>query len=150
MSRLSITHVHVYCVDNVLVSVADAAFAGFTIERKLSASAKAVEKRSSDEPVGVFGLVNDRLKVLEYSEISKAQSEMTDADGKLTYRFGNICNHMFTLDFLRQITKARLPQHVAMKKITYLDVETGDLIKPTQVNGVKLEKFIFDVFEMTK
>jgi UDP-N-acetylglucosamine/UDP-N-acetylgalactosamine diphosphorylase len=150
MRDLGVTHVHVYCVDNVLVRVADPAFVGFAIQRRLSAVAKAVDKRSADEPVGVFGLVDDRLRVLEYSEISREQSEHVDSNGRLTHRFGNICNHLFTVDFLQTVADARLPQHVALKKIPHLDLSTGSLIKPEVINGVKLEKFIFDVFELTR
>lgn len=150
MRQLGVKYVHVYCVDNILVRVADPAFVGFAVQRQLAAVAKAVNKRSADEPVGVFGLIDDRLRVLEYSEITCQQSESTDSDGRLTYRLGNICNHLFTLDFLYQVANTRLPQHVALKKIPNLDVKSGDLIQPQSPNGIKLEKFIFDVFELTR
>ena len=40
-------------------------------------------------------------QVVEYSEISKETSELRTAEGKLTYKAGNICNHFFTRDFLK-------------------------------------------------
>jgi UDP-N-acetylglucosamine/UDP-N-acetylgalactosamine diphosphorylase len=42
-----------------------------------------------------------------------------------------------------------LKYHIAEKKINYID-ESGMLNKPTTKNGIKLEKFIFDIFEFSE
>merc|ERR1712004_760868 len=44
----------------------------------------------------------------------------------------------------------QLPPHVAKKKIPFTDLVTGNAVKPTQTNGIKLEKFVFDVFEFSE
>ena len=72
-----------------------------------------------------------------------------DADGQLTFRAGNICNHYFTLEFLEKVCSLELPYHIAKKKIPTLDA-AGNSFKPETPNGIKLEKFIFDVFMFSK
>ena len=152
LKKRNITFVHVYCVDNCLVKIADPVFIGFCVEKNVECGAKVVPKRTPDESVGIICLKNGKYSAVEYSEIDKDSAYARKPDGSLVYNTGNIANHFFTLDFLNRIQdfESELEYHVANKKIKHVDLSSGEIITPTSSNGIKLELFIFDVFPFAK
>jgi len=148
MKKRSIKYIQLYCVDNILVRVGDPVFIGYCISKNAECANKVVRKQFPTEAVGITCKVDGHYQVVEYSEITTKSAELSNKDGSLVYSAANICIHFFTLEFLERVVTTNeklLQHHVAKKKIPYVN-EKGDIIKPTSPNGIKMEKFVFDVF----
>ncbi|KDP29578.1 hypothetical protein JCGZ_19379 [Jatropha curcas] len=143
MASRGVKYVDCYGVDNALVRVADPTFLGYFIDKGVAAAAKVVRKAYPQEKVGVFVRrgKGGPLNVVEYSELDPSlASQVNQQTGRLRFCWSNVCLHMFTLDFLNQVTNALEKDsiyHLAEKKIPSIHGFTL---------GFKLEQFIFDVF----
>lgn len=152
MRSKGIKYIQLYCVDNILVKVGDPVFMGYCLSKGAECANKVVRKRAPTEAVGITCKVNGHYQVVEYSEITQKSAERRNNDGSLTYSAANICIHFFTFEFLDRVVMENEPSlehHVAKKKIPYVDNE-GQLVKPDKPNGIKMEKFVFDVFKFAK
>ncbi|XP_058126711.1 UDP-N-acetylhexosamine pyrophosphorylase-like protein 1 [Anopheles ziemanni] len=151
LDHKGVLYLHAHSVDNILIKVADPVFIGYCVRKRADCGVKVIEKVQPDEAVGVVCEVKGKYQVVEYSELSsETANRRNPADGKLTFNAGNICNHFFTSAFLRRIADTMMPLHVAKKKIPFVDTATGERCKPSNSNGIKMEKFIFDVFPLAE
>lgn len=149
LKERGILYSHCYCVDNSLAKVADPIFIGYCASRNTDVGIKVVPKSNPEEPVGVVARRNGKYGVVEYSEISKELANMRSMnDNSLIYGSANIANHFFSTEFLERVPSFadKLEYHIAYKKISFIDINTGERIYPSNPNGIKLERFVFDVF----
>jgi UDP-N-acetylglucosamine/UDP-N-acetylgalactosamine diphosphorylase len=145
MVRRGIEAISYFQVDNVLIRIIDPLFIGYHIKARSQMSSKMLRKRGPYEKLGHFGLVDDKLHVIEYSDMREDDKLARNPDGSLKYNAGSPAIHLIDPDFVRQETQGglKLPYHIAHKKIPCLD-DSGKQVIPEIPNGYKFETFIFD------
>lgn len=146
-----IEEIFYFQVDNPLARLLDPVYLGFHRLRGAQMSSKACAKRDAAEKVGVFARNDDRVGIIEYSDLPRDLMEARDAAGRLRYRAGNIAIHVIRVDFVKALTRGglRLPYHRAVKAIPSVDA-SGASVKPDAKNGVKFETFIFDALPLAE
>ena len=109
-----------YCqVDNPLVKMADPVFLGYHKSEKAEVSTKVVRRVSIEEKVGVYVTVDDKEKILEYSDLGGTHMSLLDADGEVLYWGGNTAIHVMNLSFIKRLNLHGfgLPYHRAHKTV---------------------------------
>lgn len=149
MEKRGISTVFYFQVDNPMVAVADPAFIGLHLLRKADISIKVCAKRDPQEGLGMVVERNGRCEMVEYTEFTDEQKNRRRDDGELYFKFGSVAIHVFSFDFMKKEAAAKLPLHIAHKKIA-MCADDGSVIKPDKPNGFKFEKFIFDVLPDAK
>ncbi len=156
MRARGIEHISYVGVDNPLVKVIDPLFVGLHADAPDSSaeiSSKMVAKTSPDEKVGVFCRSGDKTIIVEYIHLPSELAEQRDGDGGLRFGAGSIAVHMISVELVEALTKGgsfALPLHAALKKVPYIDPETGERVEPVVANAVKLESFVFDALPQAK
>ncbi len=143
MKKRGIKYIFYFQVDNPLVIIADPVFIGYHILNQADMSAKVLPKTCPEEKVGVYGYINGRMGVIEYSDLTKEEMYAKSPEGNLLYNAGNIAIHVLSVDFVEHLNRGglKLPYHVARKKITSHKGE---------IDGIKFETFVFDAFAEAK
>ncbi len=149
MKERGITSVFYFQVDNPLVEIADPAFIGYHVLKDSDYSLKLCAKADPFEKVGVPMKFGSTYRMVEYSEMTKEQCLRKTGKGELYFKYGSPAIHVFDRDFLAREAKEAMPLHLAFKKIPFVN-EKGKVVKPTEPNGYKFEKFIFDVLPKAK
>ena len=144
MKEKQIKWVFVTPVDNPLIELVDDVFVGMAEKENYELFSKSVKKNIGQKS-GVFCLKDNKLNVLEYTEISPELANKQDEEGKLFLGDAHINCNMFNIDSIDKILNLEIPYHIAKKKATYMDND-GNIVKPEEANAYKYEKFIFDYF----
>lgn len=146
MKKNNIKWIFVGGVDNILLKIVDPVLTGLTISENNKISSKSVVKTNPKEKVGVFCKIDGKPKVIEYTELPEDMACKVDDDGELIFGEVNILSHLYSIDALEELSKDKLPYHVAFKKANYMD-NNGNFIVVSEPNAYKFEAFIFDGFE---
>ncbi len=136
-----IKFIHYFQVDNPLIVPGDTLFLGLHIQQNSAFSTKIVSKRAPAERVGVFIEVDQRIRLVEYSEFPTNKLDEQEPSGILKFRHGNTGIHILSVDFIEKCATLALPIHKIHKPI-----ETWDftLDQETTSMAFKFEQFIFD------
>jgi UDP-N-acetylglucosamine/UDP-N-acetylgalactosamine diphosphorylase len=137
LKRRGIEYIFYYQIDNALIVMADPIFIGYHILNRSDMSGKVLPKAYPEEKIGIFGYDNKKMRVIEYSDLSREDMYAKDSNGNLLYSAGNIAIHIISVDFIERIGSLLLPIHIARRKVTSIDGET---------EAIKFERFIFDAF----
>ena len=137
-------------VDNPLIKMTNPLFIGLHDIENAEMSAVMLAKTGPYEKLGNFCVSQGRLNIIEYSDLPAELAEKTDENGKLAYIAGSPAMHLISRDFIGRLTagnELKLPWHRADKKIPFIDA-AGNVVNPSEPNGVKLESFIFDALPL--
>ncbi|KAH8585245.1 UDP-N-acetylglucosamine pyrophosphorylase [Cryptosporidium sp. chipmunk genotype I] len=161
MYNKGIEYIFIHCIDNPLCKICDPFFIGYTDLLNLQVSTKTINKKDINENIGSVAQkftrdfnTNKMLPcIIEYTELNKLGHK------KENFTFGSIGIHLFHLKFIQEISEKifEFPYHIANKKIAYLKYLNGHdnsrlksyIDQPSEINGIKLETFIFDSFAFT-
>ena len=146
MEEKQIKWTFISSIDNILLKIADTTLIGLAEDRKVEIATKSLLKNNPEEKVGAICRSNNKIKVIEYSEMSDEMKNKTNDNGELTFGESHIMCNLFSLKALNSLAEKKLPYHIAHKKSDYLD-NNGVVIKVDEPNVYKFETFIFDSWE---
>ena len=146
MKSKGINWIFIGAVDNVLLNMVDETLLGLTIKEKTQIGSKSIVKAYPEEKVGVFCRKNNKLKIIEYTEMPKEVINLVDENDELLFGESHIMCNLFSMKALEKIAEQELPYHSAHKKINYIN-EDGELVIAKEPNAYKFEQFIFDGFK---
>lgn len=147
MEKRGIEWIFIGSVDNILLKLVDSLLLGLTVSEGNQIGTRTVLKRDPEERVGVLCKQNNKIKVIEYTELPKEIACIKDDEGELVFGESHIMCNLFSLDAIKRASTKELEYHIAFKRADYLN-ENGEFIKVDKPNAYKFEKFIFDSFKL--
>lgn len=133
-------------IDNPLLQVCDPVLIGSHLLDGSEATTQVARKRHPLEKVGNVAAIDGRVTIVEYSDLPGEVAECRDERDELKLWAGNLGVHLFDVAFLERMLQQRdaLPFHIAHKKIPHID-SRGAPVLPSEPNGYRFERFIFDL-----
>lgn len=144
MNKRGIEYLFICGIDNCLVKMADPVFVGYHISEGAPACAKSFMKRTAEEKAAIFCYSEGKPFVIEYTEIPEELANARDENGAFIYGDTNVLNYIFNVNIIEELCQYYMPYHPAIKKVTYLDTNSGSCV--TIPDGLKFELFLFDYF----
>lgn len=136
--------VQVLAIDNVLAMPFSYGQIGVHVSGKNDATFLVCKKREANEKLGNVVLLNDKIHIIEYTELPQDKKEAMTPLGEFVYQYLNLGMLIFSLSFIYEVSRKRLSYHVVRKASPRL-VE-GRVIYSQEPFAYKFEKFIFDAF----
>lgn len=146
MDKRGIEWIFIGSVDNVLLKNVDILLLGITALKGTQIGTRTVLKRNPEEKVGVLCKQNNKVKVIEYTELPKDIAGITNDNGELVFGESHIMCNLFNINAIKTLSTNELEYHIAFKKSDYID-ENGEVVNPDKPNAYKFEQFIFDSFK---
>jgi UDP-N-acetylglucosamine/UDP-N-acetylgalactosamine diphosphorylase len=111
-------------------------------------STKVVRRQDPDEKVGIYGMINGKPAVVEYSDFRPEDYGALDAKGAIRHWAGNTAIHMISLPFIHRLNQDgfALPYHRAVKEVE----GKGRDGLAAKMTGWKFETFVFDAIPLAR
>lgn len=135
MRKRGIEWIFMGAVDNILLKMVDPILIGLTKRNDTYVGSRTVLKNAPNEKVGVFCKENQKVKVIEYTELPENVAQELNENGELLFGESHIMCNLFNIKALEKATTKKMEYHIAIKKIE-------------GIKCYKFEKFVFDVFSM--
>ena len=148
--QAGIEHLFFGQIDNPLSPTCCPELIGFHSLTNSAVTLQAIAKQGAQDKTGNIVQIDDRIQMIEYTEMPTQLAEQTSPDGELSFWAANIAVHMFQISFLQQLAQdpTALPYHTAHKTVAHID-QLGNQVHPEKPNAIKFERFIFDTLSVS-
>ena len=144
--RHGVRIVNMVLIDNPLADPFDAELFGYHHRQKNTVTVKCCLKQDFHEKVGVLVKRENKIQVVEYSELPDAARLAADASGEPFFKYANLSLFCFSMEQIKAFANSsfRLPLHQSFKKALILKEQEGAFAQEKTM-AWKFETFIFDL-----
>ena len=147
--KRGVSYLNYILIDNPLADPFDAELIGHHHNSGSQVTVKCTPRKDPSEKEGILVIHENKVKVIEYSELPENEKHSRNNDGSLKHVCANLSFFVFQMDFIKKAIKQEIPLHMAHKAVKML-LPDGRSIQPSEPNAWKFEKFIFDVLPLAE